>query len=456
MPRIEEYQLQERLRFSRLEYLAACVYNIYALFFKLQDEERPRAIAVLKESLERTLAQCRQLVGRIEKNEHDDDHSFVKRRYSIVKFVVKYFEAEDDVPSIFDIEKAHFSQSSLGDSGRSVVEGMEYGEKPECLPSANPVISAFQANLIPGGLIFVINSHHYSNDAENYYSIFNNSTPPPWNPANLDSTRFTASDFPSSSKVDGPTPPECQPLLRAHSSLLLHLPKSKAGKLKRLVTPTESAEVGTWSSSYDAFAALLCRVITRHRAVLYKASPGETPLLAEGVNMRIRTDLPVAPRQQRNLFWAAASETFPDPLTVKQIASSEHEFPLSHLASKLRTMTKSMNQAALNQALAMLAPIRDKTCLFTRVNSFPPLSLAVSDWRPAAVRGADFGFARPCAYRHFFDAVTEGPILVYPPRVSSNYDNEGCELVVAVEIEIIEAVLGDSELKNISNSGATS
>jgi len=92
--------------------------------------------------------------------------------------------------------------------------------------------------------------------------------------------------------------------------------------------------------------------------------------------------------------------------------------------------------------------------LFTRVNPFPPLSL--SDWRPAAVCGADFGFARPCAYRHFFDAVTEGLALEYSPRVSSNYDDEGYGLVVTVENEIFEAVLGDSELKNISNSGATS
>ncbi|AEO55607.1 hypothetical protein MYCTH_2299610 [Thermothelomyces thermophilus ATCC 42464] len=175
-----------------------------------------------------------QAAGRtIEKNENDDDHSFVKRRDSTVKFVVKYWEAEDGVPSLSDVENAHFASFSLGDTGRFVVEGMAYGEKPECLASAKPVVSTFQANFVHGGLIFVVNSHHYSNNvmgwanfvyqlAENCYSIANNTAPPPWDPANLDATRFTASDFPSDSKVDGTTPSERNPLLREHLSLLFH------------------------------------------------------------------------------------------------------------------------------------------------------------------------------------------------------------------------------------------
>jgi hypothetical protein len=468
MPKTEEYQLrplgwendpeEERLRFSSMDYLAACTYNSYALFFGLLDEARPKAVATLREGLERTLAQCRQLVGTIEKNDHDDDHSFIKKRDSTVKFVVKYFEAEDDAPSMADIEKAHFASSSLGDTSRFVVEGMAYGEKPECLPSAKPVISAYQANFIPGGLIFVVNSHHYANDvvgwsglvnqlAENCKSIVNHTAPPPWDPANLDATRFTASDFPSESKVDGPTAPDRHPLLREHSSLLFHLPKSKAEALKRLATPAEQGQTGSWISTYDAFSALLWRVLTRHRAVLYRASPEETPLWLEGVNMRTRTDPPVAKRLQRNLFWAAASASYPELLTIKEIASPEEEAPLSRLATKIRIMTNSMDQAALDQALATLAPVRDKTCLFTRVNSFPPLTVAVTDWRPAAVcETADFGFARPCAYRHFFDAVTEGLILVYPPRSSENTD-EGCEFVITMENEIVDVVLDDPDLK---------
>jgi hypothetical protein len=133
MPRTELYQLrplgwetdpeEESIRFSSLDYLAACTFNSYALFFKLKDEERSTAVTILKEGLERTLAQCRQLVGTVEKNEHDDDHSFVKKRNSTVKFVVKYFEPEDAAPSMSDLEKAHFVSSGF-DTNSFVVDGI--------------------------------------------------------------------------------------------------------------------------------------------------------------------------------------------------------------------------------------------------------------------------------------------------------------------------------------------
>jgi len=468
MPKTEEYQLhplgwekdpeEERFRFSSLDYLAACTYNSWATFLRLKDdseEEKAKAVEVLKAGLERTLAQCRQLVGNIEKNPDDDDHSFVKKRDSTVKLVVKSFDASDNVPSFSELEAAHFAPSKLGDTTRFVVDGFTYGERPECLPSASPIASAFQINFIPGGgLIFVTNSHHYTNDvmgwanfihqlAENCYAVANKSSPPAWDPANLDATRFTAIDFPSANKVDGPSPPDRNPLLKKHASLLFHLPPAKAAELKALATPAASEEgAPAYVSTYDAFTALIWRVLTRHRATLYDANPSDTPAFAEAVNMRSRTDPPVGRRQQRNLFWAAVSAHYPSPLTVQQIA--QPDTPLSVLASKIRTMTNSMGQPALDQALGMLAPVRDKTCLFTRVNSFPPLTMATTDWRETNICAADFGFGAPVvAFRHLFNSVTEGLVVVYPPR---NKEGEGCEFVVAVEADAIEAVLADEEL----------
>ncbi|KAK3370517.1 hypothetical protein B0H63DRAFT_402672 [Podospora didyma] len=452
MSKTEEYQLrphgwendpeEERIRFSSLDYLAASTYNSYALFFKLDDDEKSKAVEVLKEGLSKTLAQCRQLVGIIEKNPDNDDHSFVKKRDTSIKLIVKTFDANDDFPSFQDIEKAHFASSCLGDVSRLVVEGMSYEEKPESLTSARPAISAYQANLIPGGLIFVTNFHHYANDvmgwanfvyqlAENCHAVANHTAPPPWDPANLDATRFTALDFPSASKVDGPSPPGRHPLLRAHSSLLFHLPKSKAASLKTLASP----EDGSWISTYDAFTAILWRTLTKHRAALYAVSEPTTttPLFGEA----------------HNLFWAAVSATHPSPapLTVQEIISSA---PLTKLASYIRSLTNSIDQAGLDAALAMLAPVRDKTSLFTRVNSFPPLSLLTTDWRDAKVcERADFGFVgggKPRAFRHFFgDVVTEGLVLIYPPRRVADDTDEGCEFVIAVETEIVDAVLEDEE-----------
>ncbi|KAH8898183.1 hypothetical protein GQ53DRAFT_881196 [Thozetella sp. PMI_491] len=442
---------EERIRFSTFDYLSACVYNSYALFFNLEDKERPKVIEALKDSLERTLSQCRQLVGTVQKNEEDDDHSFVKKRDSAVKFLVKYFEAGDNVPSFSDIEEAHFTSACLGNIPNFVVHGMEYGERPECLPSAKPIIAAFQANFIPGGLIFIINSHHYSNDimgwagfvrqlAENCASVLNQTAFPSWDPANLDATRFTTADFPTENKVDGPVPPERHPLLKGNYALLFHLPKSKAAQLKELATPGKEGE--TWISTYDAFSAFLWRILTKHRTSLYDADPEATPLFAEAVDMRRRADPPVAPRQQRNLFWAALSADYPDHFTVKQVVS---EVPLSELAAKIRTMTNSMNHGVIDKALDMLAPIRDKTSLFTRVDSFPPLSVITTDWREADVCRADFGFARPRAYRHLFSTVTASLILIYPPRASDSAD-EGCEFVISIETDIIKPLLEDTEM----------
>lgn len=486
---IEEYQLrplgwendpeEERLRFSSLDYLAACTYNSYAIFFKLDDEERPKAVATLREGLEHTLAQCRQLVGNIEKNPDNDDHSFVKKRDTSVKFVVKYFDNGDNVPSMAELEKAHFTSLSLGDTSRFIIDGMAYGEKSECHPNANPILSAYQANFIPGGLIFITNFHHYANDimgwanfvrqlADNCAAIFNHNPFPPWDPANLDATRFTAIDFPSASKVDGPTPPDRHPLLKTHSSLLFHLPKSKAAELKSLASPKPSSNPNTWISTYDAFTALLIRVLTALRAPLYTDLPSATttPLLGEAVNMRPRTRPLVAPRHQRNLFWAALSSAHPPALTVSEITAgspslnpydddSEGKAAMRKLASKIRAMTNTMDQSALDAALAMLAPVRDKTGLFTRVNSFPPLTVAMTDWREAKVcQEGDFGFGKPCAWRHLFGGVvTEGLVVVYPPRIRTDVvgdgrdgeGDEGCEFVVAVENEIVERVIGEEE-----------
>jgi len=169
MPKKVEYRLhplgyeddpeEERLRLSTLDYLSACAWNNYALFFKLNEEDKSTTAAVLKEGLERTLSQCRHLVGTIEKNE-DGDHSFVKKRDSTVGFTVQWLDSvEDTFPSFSDIEKSNFVSSGLGDPIVLSVSPMTYGEKPECSANASPVIAAFQANFIPGGLIFNMHSH---------------------------------------------------------------------------------------------------------------------------------------------------------------------------------------------------------------------------------------------------------------------------------------------------------
>jgi hypothetical protein len=410
---------------------------------------------VLKAGLERTLSQARHLVGTIEKDA-DGRHSFVKRRNSTVKLVVQYLDApEDNFPSFADIEAAHFVGTALGDINLLSNAPMTYGEKPEADPDSSPAVSSYKANFIPGGLIFNMHSYHYANDvtgwanftqqlAANCHAILTNTAYPTWHPASLDRSRFTAPTVPAHSRVAAPPQAPRHPSHRPSTALLFHIPKSRAAALKALASPT--TDDASWISTYDAVAALTWRVLTRLRRPLYNPDPTSTPLLAEGVNLTKR--LPPTPflaRMQGNLFLGVVPElTSVPPLPLSTILSA----PLSELASHIRQITSAVIPELLAKILSALAPVSDKKALSVRVNSFPPLSMAVTDWRDArgVCGSADFGWGRPRAFRHLFDTVTEGLVIVYPPRDGDTAGgDEGVELQVAVEKELKGALLEDEE-----------
>lgn len=186
---------------------------------------------------------------------------------------------------------------------------------------------------------------------------------------------------------------------------------------------------------------------------MYDAKIEDVPHFIEGINLRPPTEPAVAARQQRNLFWAAFSTQLPEPLTLDAITTSgEGSFPLSVLAAKVREMTNGMNQTAIDNTLAMLAPIRDKASLHTPPDSFPPQTFATTDWRCADKCPCDLGVGKPSAYRHLADTVSEYLCIIYPLRAASTAENtadEGCEFAVAVEVEAVSSVVGDQELMDI-------
>jgi hypothetical protein len=232
---------EERFKVTTLDYLSVQAYNNYALFFRLADEDKRNAAEVLKAGLERTLSQVRHLCGTIEKDTAGG-HAFCKKRDSTVQFIVQWPESEK-YPSLDEIEQSHFSAVKLGDLNIWSVPPMTYGEKPEANPDHSPVVAAYKANFVRGGLVFIMHHHHYSNDvmgwaglthqlAENCYAIVNKTPFPDWDPKNLDRSRVTKREPPEEAKVDGPPAPERHPEQRTGISLLFHLPKSKAAQLK--------------------------------------------------------------------------------------------------------------------------------------------------------------------------------------------------------------------------------
>lgn len=389
-------------------------------------------------------------MGTIEKDE-DGYHSIVKRRDSTVKLVVQHLDSADDVfPSFSDIEKANFVATALGDIEVLSNAPMTYGEKPEANPNASPVVASYKANFIPGGLIFNMHSHHYSNDAlgwgsfakqlaENCHAIVNGTEFPTFDPACLDRSRFFTPDLPEESLVDAPPQADRHPDHKVSQSLLFHLPKSKAVLLKEAAKPDD----GTWISTYDAVAALTWRVFSRVREPLYKPDPDSKPIWAEGVNLIKRLDPRLPARMQGNSFFAPMSALAAVPqLTTAEIISGA---PLSKVAGYVRKMTDGCNGEMLDAALKTLAPIRNKAEVSIRVNSFPPMSMVITDWRQANVCDSDFGFGKPAAFRHLFDTVTEGLVIVYPPRNGPAGEDEGMELQVAFEKELAERLVGDAE-----------
>ncbi|KAI2604052.1 acyltransferase [Hypoxylon fragiforme] len=461
MPRKEEYRIhpwgwendpeEESIRLSTLDYTSACVYNNYALYFKLEDgADREKVASILREGLEKTLAQARHLVGTIEKNDLGE-HSFLKKKDSTVGFIVQYLNTpEDDFPSFAELEKAQFVSSKLGDRIPTLSwHGLTYGESPKCHPDAHPFMSAFQVNFIPGGLIFNMHSHHYANDimgwagfthqlAEHCAAIVNQTPAPGWDPEAVQHTRFVAPDIAEEDKIDGPPSPDRYPHHEA-AALLLHLSKSKAAELKKLATPPE----GGWISTYDAYAAFLWRYLSKHRATIYNPAPQESSLWGEAVDMRRRLRDPVAPkRMQRNVFYVPASATSPTQLTNAEVIS---EAPLSKLAQYVRTTTTGMTNEALNKALDAVAPIRDKVGLIIRIDSLPPMTLIMTDWRDTEIYEADFGFGKPRGFRHLFATkVDEGLVIIYPPRPTGNPD-EGWEFMIPYEKQLVKPLIEDPE-----------
>ncbi|KAK7427752.1 hypothetical protein QQZ08_005690 [Neonectria magnoliae] len=144
-----------------------------------------------------------------------------------------------------------------------------------------------------------------------------------------------------------------------------------------------------------------------------------------------------------NVIYAALSPTAPMPQpTVAQVVS---EWSLSELAQYIRKLTNSVTQENLDETLKMVATVRDKTALNIRIDSQPPMSILQTDHRDANITSADFGFATPVSYRHILDCITEGVIVIYPPRDPSPESDEGPEFAIFYEKRLAQTLIDNPE-----------
>lgn len=132
---------EERYRVSPLDYVGTCVFTNYALFFKLGDEDKVKALEVLRCGLERTLSQTRHLSSTIEQGP-DGDHWFVRRRENTVELHAQWLDAPgeaDKYPSLQDMEDSHFTTQALGNLDLWQIPHLRYGaDNPAAHPDSRP------------------------------------------------------------------------------------------------------------------------------------------------------------------------------------------------------------------------------------------------------------------------------------------------------------------------------
>lgn len=110
----ESTLIEKPFKLSTIDTIPNCAYTNYAIFFRLRDEEKSRAVELLKSGLMHTLAQAQHLCGTIEKDEQGR-YSFVQKRESKVQVVIHNMDPNTGIPTLDDIEKGHFGGETLKD-----------------------------------------------------------------------------------------------------------------------------------------------------------------------------------------------------------------------------------------------------------------------------------------------------------------------------------------------------
>ncbi|KAI0194579.1 transferase [Astrocystis sublimbata] len=445
-PSISQVAELEWFRLSPLDLIVTQHYNSYAVIFEaINPLDRESIVKIVCQALEATLLQCRHLVGTIEPNDQGD-FSILKRPSSSVPLVVRTLDSSDDrFPLIDSLRQSHFCCGDFGDATILSNPGMTMSS--EASPLASMPVVGFQLNFIPGGMILTVNIHHFAMDltgtcslikhlGAHCYSLRHGIPGPSWDARLLNRSRFIPRAIPEEAKINAQPAPMKNPHWLPCTWLLFHIPQDRLMKLKQLATPTD----GSWISTYDALVAFLWRILSKTRATIYKPDCSSPAILLESVNMRKRLQPPVPTEYQGNVLCGGLSFTQKDQLTLDEVISTA---PISRLATFIRNITNSVTEDTLQTTLDAVAPLRDKSNLHVQLESFPPMSLAVTDWRDASVRSADFGFGRPVAFRQLADKVVSNMLIIYPQESTE----QGLEVVLPFEKHALDVLHHDQDLE---------
>jgi hypothetical protein len=123
------------------------------------------------------------------------------------------------------------------------------------------------------------------------------------------------------------------------------------------------------------------------------------------------------------------------------------EASLARIALFIRAITNSVGQHTIDEVLAKIAPIRDKSCLDMPLDSLPPLSFTTTDWRSSKLCDNDFGVGQAMAYRCLYDTVVENMVILYPPHRSNRAIDQGIEVMLPFETHAVGMLIEDPDLR---------
>lgn len=129
------------------------------------------------------------------------------------------------------------------------------------------------------------------------------------------------------------------------------------------------------------------------------------------------------------------------PVVQPTASEAMAEWLLARPAAYVRQMTNWMTQEVLDTALDAVATLRDKSSLNFRIDSFPPMSVLQTDHSGTNIPNANFGFAKPTAYRHLIDQMAQSVIIICPSRGPSPRSDEDPEISITYEKSLKENLL---------------
>lgn len=232
--------------------------------------------------LKKLLTDYRFLAGSL--FETDAGMSFVKRGPSHAKFTVHIEDhTGGDFPSFEQLAERHFPVSEL--DARMLPPNFEPSPS-DSTSEGNPAMLV-QFNIIKCNLVIGAVFHHLLVDAEGLDAVMahwaahtrslrTGSSPPPFNPSDLNIPRLNAATPDTFGEAKKPVPslkyaPKAPPTSdippSAMAQHIWHIPASKLAALKASAAPQGPG--GAWVSTNDCITALMWRAIVRSRLAMH-------------------------------------------------------------------------------------------------------------------------------------------------------------------------------------------